>query len=87
MPKIDFSFLSDLSNEKIFLLNLLLIHDGLSIEDICSINGISEDRIRRLLIILEDDGIIIKKLKLFLINPLLYRPIVQVLKSKNIIHY
>ena len=85
LPKIDFSFLSALSNEKIFLLNILLIHDGLTEEDVSSINGISVERNRRLLIALEDDGILVRRNKLFLINPLLYRPVVEVLKSKNII--
>jgi hypothetical protein len=86
LPKMDFSFLSALSNEIIFMLHLLLIHDGLTEEDVSSINGITVERNRRLLIALEDDGIIVQKNKLFLINPLLYRPIVEVLKSKNIIH-
>lgn len=87
LPKIDFSFLSSSSNDRIFVLNLLLIHDGLSIEDLSSINNISKDQNRRLLITMADDGIIMDRGNLYLINPLLYRPIVQVLKSKNIIHY
>jgi len=65
---------------------LLLIHDGLTEEDVSSINGISVERNRRLLIALEDDGIIVRNSKLFLINPLLYRPIVEVLRAKNIIN-
>ena len=86
LPKIDFSFLSALSNTKLFILNLLLLHDGLTEEDASNINGTSIDSNRRLLITMEDDGILVRKNKLFLINPLLYRPIVEVLKSKNIIH-
>ncbi|MBT8386142.1 MAG: hypothetical protein KJO12_01920, partial [Ignavibacteria bacterium] len=86
LPKIDFSFLSALSNEKIYMLNLLVIHDGLTEEDVSSINGISAEINRRLLSSLEDDGILVRRNNLFLINPLLYRPIIQVLKSKNIIH-
>jgi hypothetical protein len=86
LPKIDFSFLSALPNEKFFVINLLLIHDGLTEEDVSSINGISVERNRRLLIALEDDGIIVRNSKLFLINPLLYRPIVEVLRAKNIIN-
>lgn len=85
IPKLDFSFLTALSNEIIFVLNMLLVHDGLTEEDVSSINGIAVERNRRLLITLEDDGILVKKNKLFFINPLLYRPIVKVLKSKNII--
>ena len=86
LPKIDFSFLSALSNTKLFILNILLLHDGLTEEDASNINGISIDSNRRLLSTMEDDGILVRKNKLFLINPLLYRPIVEVLKSKNIIH-
>lgn len=86
LPKIDFSFLSALSNTKLFILNLLLLHDGLTEEDASNINGTSIEYNRRLLMTMEDDGILVKKNKLYLINPLLYRPIVEVLKSKNIIH-
>ena len=86
LPKIDFSFLSSLSNTKLFVLNYLLIHDGLTVEDVSSINGVPIERNKRLLITMIDDGILIKNNNLFQINPLLYRPIVEVLKSKNIIH-
>lgn len=86
LPKVDFSFLSTLSNSKIFVLDLLLIHDGLTAEDVTSINGVSADSNRRLLIALEDDGILVRKNMSFFINPLLYRPVVELLKSKNIIH-
>ncbi len=86
LPKIDFSFLSSLSNTKLFVLNYLLIHDGLTEEDVTSINGVALLKNKRLLITMIDDGILIKNNKLFQLNPLLYRPIVEVLKSKNIIH-
>ena len=86
LPKIDFSFLSYLSGEKIFTLNLLLIHDGLSEKDLFLIRGTTVERCRRLLTTLEEDGIVVKRKGLFLLNPLLYRPIVEVLKAKNILH-
>lgn len=84
--EIDFSFLKAMKSEKLFILHLLLLHDGLSEEDILEIYNKSLEEIRLNLLVLLDDGIIIKRGDLYLINPLLYRQIVYLLQSKNIIH-
>jgi hypothetical protein len=82
----DFSFLNAMGPEKLFILYLLLLHDGLSEGDVMKIYNKSLDEIRLNLLTLLDDGIIIKKKDLYLINPLLYRQIVYLLQLKNIIH-
>ena len=85
-PELAYSFLENLSNDKIFTLAALLIHDGLNIEDHSKIFSCSMSKSRLLFLLMYDDGIIVEQNDLFLINPLLYRQIVGMLKSKNIIH-
>jgi hypothetical protein len=84
--ELDFSFLKAMDSEKIFLLYLLLLHDGLKEDNIVEIYSKPLNEMRLSLLVLLDDGIVIRKGDLYLINPLLYRQIVYLLKSKNIIH-
>ena len=86
VSELNTSFLEVINQEKIFILHLLLIHDGLSEEDIASIYNKPSKDVRLVLLALYDDGIIIRKDNLFMINPLLYRQIIFLLQSKNIIH-
>ena len=83
---IDFSFLSSLETSKVFTLNALLIHDGLTAESFSTINNLPEAQSRLMLFVLLDDGVIIQKHGLYKINPLLYRQAVNLLQTKNIIH-
>jgi hypothetical protein len=83
---LDYSFLTNLSNDKVFALSVLLLHDGLREEDYANIFDVSLDKSRLLFLLMRDDGIIVKQNDLYIINPLLYRQIVGLLKSKNIIH-
>lgn len=85
-PDLDYSFLENLSSDKVFTLNALLLHDGLQEEDHSMIFSVPLNKSRLLFLLLRDDGIIVKQNDLFIINPLLYRQIVSLLKSKNIIH-
>jgi hypothetical protein len=83
---LDFSFLQDLSEEKIFTLYALLIHDGLNVEQHALVFNQSEEKSRLNLLLLTDDGIITKTKNGYMINPLLYRQTVSLLQSKNILH-
>lgn len=83
---LDFSFLQDLSEEKIFTLYALLIHDGLTVEQHATVFNQSEEKSRLNLLLLADDGIIAKAKNGYIINPLLYRQTVSLLQSKNILH-
>ncbi|MBZ0199086.1 MAG: ATP-binding protein, partial [Ignavibacteriaceae bacterium] len=86
LKNLDFSFLGSLSNQKIFTLAALMLHDGLTVEAHSEIFSLTTTQSRLSLLVLFDDGIVIKKGDLFLINPLLYRQTVSLLQSKNIIH-
>lgn len=85
-PDLDYSFLANLTNDKVFALSALLMHDGLTEEDHSEILNVPINKSRLLFLLMHDDGIIVKQNGLFIINPLLYRQIVGLLKSKNIIH-
>lgn len=86
VAEIDFSFLKAMNTEKLFILYLLLLHDGLTEEDVVEIYNRPLKGVRLNLLVLLDDGIIIRRGSLYFINPLLYRQIVYLLQSKNIIH-
>ena len=85
-PDLDYSFLTNLSNDKVFALSVLLLHDGLREGDYANIFDVSLNKSRLLFLLMYDDGIIVKQNNLYIINPLLYRQIVGLLKSKNIIY-
>ena len=86
LEALDFSFLQGLSEEKVFTLFALLIHDGLSIRQHAAVFNQSEEKSRLNLLLLADDGIIIKTRKGYSINPLLYRQTVSMLQTRNILH-
>ena len=83
---LDFSFLSKLSTDKLFTLMILIIHKGITLKEHTMIFNLSETESRSILLSMIDDGIIIQTAEVFNINFLLYRAVVETLKSKNIIH-
>jgi hypothetical protein len=82
----DFSFINNLSHEKIFFIYLLIMHDGLTLERMVAIYNRSEESLRLMMIMLRDDGIIIEKSNRFVVNPLIYRHTINMLKAKNLIY-
>ena len=86
LEELDFSFLQGLGDEKIFSLHALLVHDGLTTEQHAVIFHQPEEKSRLNLLLLADDGIVIRTNGRFVINPLLYRQIVSLLQTKNILH-
>ncbi|HKB85903.1 MAG TPA: hypothetical protein VKD08_07020 [Ignavibacteriaceae bacterium] len=86
LEDLDFSFLQGLSDEKVFTLYSLLIHDGLTVKQHAMVFNQSEEKSKLNLLLLSDDGIITGTKSGFIINPLLYRQIVSLLQTKNILH-
>lgn len=83
---LDFSFMVSLSDTKVFTLAGLLIHEGLSLNDLSLVFNQSNQSSKTILISLLDDGIIFNDNEYFKINPLLYRQTVNLLISRNILH-
>ncbi len=86
LQEIHFSFLSSLSKQKIFNLFNIVIHGGLTPKELATIRRRSEKQAELDLLALQDDGILFSKKNRYELNLLLYRPIVRLLKSKNVIH-
>jgi hypothetical protein len=82
----DFSFLQLLSNDKLHTLAAMILHDGLALSEHAIIFNMKEYSSKTLLIALEDSGIIFKGKTKYKINFQLYRPIINLLKNKNILH-
>ncbi|MCF8241795.1 MAG: ATP-binding protein [Melioribacteraceae bacterium] len=86
LNEIDFSFLINLSPEKIFVLMALIIHNGLTVEEHSKVFHVSQSESRLMLLSMLDDGILIKRGDVYAINFLLYGYVIKMLKSKNILH-
>jgi len=84
--KPDLGFLDVLSMEKVYILHVLILHDGLTELQLNDVLNTSESAIRLLLIELLQDGVILQKEEVYLVNPLVYRNLIALLKSKNLIH-
>ncbi|MGB5289695.1 MAG: hypothetical protein WBN42_14495, partial [Ignavibacteriaceae bacterium] len=63
----------------------LILHDGLRFTDLAKTINYSLTETNQLVQILFDDGVLVKNDEAFLINPLLYRQSVTLLKSKNLL--
>jgi len=82
----DHSFLHVMTQIRIYILLALILHDGLSFSELSLVNNQAPDDLRLQITSLRDDGIIINQSDLLMVNPLIYRNVVSVLKSKNLIH-
>ena len=79
------TLLNSLSSEKVFVLQSLVLHDGLRVPDLAKTINHSLTETNQLTQILYDDGVLVKNDGVFLINPLLYRHSITLLKSKNLL--
>ena len=82
----DPSFLYQLPAEELFALAALLQHDILSTEDHALICHQDVQQSQMLLNRMANKGFLVQQKYGYRIHPFLYRPVVQVLKSDNIIH-
>ena len=84
--EMDFSFLKALSDQKLFSLMAIILHDGLTIEEHSLIFNMNYKETKLLFATLADDGIIFIRDEIYRINFQLYKPIINLLKDKNILH-
>lgn len=91
----DFSFVKSISLQHVLTLHMLVQHDGLSeaqYQELTEYQSLGTKMLKKPghsnlnLIQLMDDGFIIKKEEVYLINPLLYRQVINLLKDKNFLH-
>lgn len=82
----DMSFMNSIDGDKLYGLSALIMHEGLSEENFASAMSISPSRARAILHPLYEDGIVIMDEDQYVVNPLLYRQTINLLKARNIIH-
>ncbi len=82
----NFEFLNTLNNDSIFTLHSLLLHDSLSVAEHSAVFHQSEKASKRMLMVLVDHALLTQNKERYYLNRLLYRQVVNTLKSKNIIH-
>ncbi|MGM0582830.1 MAG: hypothetical protein ACQETL_19295 [Bacteroidota bacterium] len=83
--KPDLSFLASLKMDRVFVLQALIMHDGLKLEQVAKVLSYSIIKSKFLLLELLEDGVLIEKDAQFLVNPIIYRNTVQLLKSRNLL--
>ena len=87
LKTMDLSFLNKLAPAKLMLLNIILVHDRLKLEDIITLINLDDQQVKRMIHSLYEDGLLtIDDTNYYSINILLYRQITTLLKSKNLIH-
>jgi hypothetical protein len=82
---IDFRFLNRLSEDNVLTLSAIVYHEIMSPESHSEIFSQNMDKSRLQLENLEGKGILIKNGSGYQIHPFIYRPLVQILKTKNIL--
>ena len=82
----NFMFLKTLSDQKLFTLMAITLHDGLSCEQHSKIFNMELKSSQLLFASLSDDGIIFQRGSNYKINFQLYTAIIKLLKDKNILH-
>jgi hypothetical protein len=86
MNDFNISFIRGLGQEKQFCLYAILLHDGLNLDGFCKVMRYSPEQGRMKLFQMVDDGLLLVVNKRYVINLLLYRPIIDALKARNLLH-
>jgi len=80
----DFAFLETLSAEKIYTLLLIVLHGKITVDIHAAICNQSAAKSLKILTILKEDSLLILKGANYMLNGILYRHVVQLLKSRNL---
>lgn len=83
--KPDLSFLSSLQSDRIFVLLALIMHDGLNEKQMAQVLSMDLQKIRFLMLEMTEDGILSYQNAMYMVNTLVYRNAVQLLKARNMI--
>lgn len=82
----DFAFLETLSAEKIYTLLLIVLHGKITVDIHASVCNQSTAKSLKVLTILKEDSLLLLKGDNFILNGILYRHVIQLLKNRNLIH-
>jgi len=84
--ELDLSFVKDLKTNYLFALYMLLIHDGLTLEDYSGIFNLPVTTARNTLVPMLEKGLLIRPKSKFNINPIIFRQVTNLLRSRNFIN-
>lgn len=84
--KPNLNFLTVLAMDKLYALHALILHDGLSDRQLAEILNATEKGSELTLLALLEDGILVRDDDKYMVNPIVYRNTISLLKSKNLIH-
>ncbi|MFV0483693.1 MAG: ATP-binding protein [Bacteroidales bacterium] len=82
----DFRFIETLSAEKIYTLLIIVLHGRINIETYTQVCGRDQTYSRKILTVLKEDSIVVVRGNNYMLNGVLYRHVVQLLRNKNLIH-
>ncbi len=83
--KPDLSFLSSLQSDRVFILQTLVMHDGLNEKQVAQVLSMDQQKIKFLLLEMLEDGILFYQDGIYMINPIVYRNTIMLLKGKNML--
>ncbi|UXX77762.1 hypothetical protein N7E81_10310 [Reichenbachiella carrageenanivorans] len=84
--KPNLNFLNVLSMNKLYALHALILHDGLTVTQLADVLNVTHNYSDLTLLALLEDGLLAKTGEQFMINPIVYRNTISLLKSRNLIH-
>jgi hypothetical protein len=82
----DLDFLDNLPARKTFVLLLVILHGKISEEYLTLLSNSSPEDSSGLLSMLKEDSILVRQDEYFILNGILYRHVVKLLKDRNLIH-
>ena len=82
----DLNFINSLSKEKIFTLHTMILHDGISEAHFASLKNLELKTARSKLSLLYENGIVVRRGEEYIVNPMVYRSLITMLKLKNLIY-
>ena len=83
--KPDLSFVKVMNMDRILVLMSLILHDGITESELSKVNNITLEEAKLKLIMLLEDGLVYIQNERYLVNPLIYRNVIKLLNSKNLI--
>lgn len=86
ISEFDFLFVKNLSSDELFTMQVLIIHDGLELDDYARVMGKPISNSRNILTPMLEKGLLIKPKSKFNINPIIFRPVANYLASRNFVN-
>jgi flagellar biosynthesis chaperone FliJ len=84
--ELDLSYVKDVKPNYLFAFYMMLVHDGLTLEDYAGIFNLPIATCRNTLVPMLEKGLLIRPKEKFNINPIIFRQVTNLLRSRNFIN-